>query len=256
MSLPVYVINRAVDRDRLRAFAAAAAVHGVIPTRIDAVDAAAEGAFAGAAPLLPATFWERPSIKPGAFACFLSHRRAWRAVADGAAPWALVCEDDAVLRAGASEIAALAAAAPPGARVIQCGERMLAWRDAALGAGGFTPLAALAAALGVLSAGAATRAPGAEATLLTPGGARDLLALTARDGACAGVDWLLLFRCWDGRGDVVPRPELESLRRMLGAEAPRLAALVAPAALAGLSGAPSVVRHRVRRPIEDLRAEC
>lgn len=252
MQVPVLFINRDVDALRREAFLDSCLEHGVPARRIQAVDRLDSGSLAAESRLLPDSFWEKPEIKPGAFACFLSHRRAWTAVLQGDAPWALICEDDALLEAGGPVISAHAGqAARMGLDFMWCGGRVCGQRDALLApdAGGFSDAAAFAAARAGQAAG---KAPGAEALLVSRPGARRLLALTEADRCCAGVDWLLLFRCWDGRDADAAAPELAALRRMLGAAAPALSAAVSPEPLARLSGAPSVLRHRELAPIARL----
>jgi hypothetical protein len=51
-------------------------------------------------------------------------------VAEGDAPWALVCEDDAMLGAPGAQIGAAAQGAPE-CGIVLAGGRAAAWRDAA-----------------------------------------------------------------------------------------------------------------------------
>ena len=252
MHPPVLFINRDADADRRESFLDACLAHGVAARRVRAVDREDAAALRAESRLLPEAFWEEEEIKPGAFACFLSHRRAWLEVAASAAPWSLVCEDDARLEADGAVLSAHAGqAARMGLHLLWCGARACAQAaEAAAEEGEFVDAACYAAA----RAGSAGRAPpGAEALLMSRAGARRLLALTAEDRCCAGVDWLLLFRCWDSRvGE--GRGEMAALRRMLGPSPRRLRAAIAPDPLAGLAAGPSVLRHRERMAIAALRA--
>jgi len=58
MSLPVLVINRAIDTDRLKTFQASATAHGIQPTRIDAYDVhRPDFAFGLFAEMIGPNFW-------------------------------------------------------------------------------------------------------------------------------------------------------------------------------------------------------
>lgn len=256
--IPVYAINRAADTARRARFEAEARALGHDPRRIEAVDGEDLAALRAHAGLLAPAFWESAEIKPGAFACFLSHRRAWAAVAVGDAPWALVCEDDAPPCAPPAALAretARAAARAGGLDLLFCGGRLQAWREAARPAEGDGPEATrLAAALAGMTRAGLPRAPGAEANLISRRGARRLLALTGESGCCAGVDWLALFFC-AGSEAAAATEELASLSRMLGRPRPRLRAGLSDKVLAWITGAPSVLDHGRRTPLSALREE-
>lgn len=224
---PVYVINRAADAERLERFTASAAEHGLSPERIPALD--------GHDPLTPLflyrdllrdTFNGGPDIKPGAFACYLSHMAAWRRFLTTGAEMALVCEDDATFTAPPAPL--FAAAAERDFDVIFTNARMAAWRNAA-GLGAWAPAAAVAAAVrpgeGDLSA-----APGADAYVVSRDGARRLIEMTQRHGVTTGVDLAMIAAASDGALD----------------------AFVSPAPIAATAG-PSVLRHAVTVPLSRFR---
>ncbi|MFN3260645.1 MAG: FkbM family methyltransferase [Pikeienuella sp.] len=240
MSAPaLYVVNRAADEARLARFTGAAEALGLGFARIEAMNGHdPDFPFFLYEHLLPETFWGEDRIKPGAFGCLLSHRAAWaRMLADGAET-ALICEDDAVLSAPPSAVPV-----PGGFDVVFCGARLAAWRD---GPG----LVSVPHVLSTMDArrpgaGGLTSAPGAEAYLLSRAGARRLLALSERDGARAGVDWLMLG--WSAPAAARPGwPEWAHLPEG------GLKAFVADP-IAEAAPAPSVIRHRETVPLAALR---
>lgn len=239
-ALPVLVINRAADAARLARFAAAADRLGIAFERVEAVDGHDPATdLSRWSALLPERFNGADRIKPGAFACALSHARAWeRIAATGRA--ALVCEDDAVLLGPPP-------APPEGADLLLCGARIAEWRGRA------EPPEPVAAALAGMAArgarpgaGGLSRAPGLEAAAVSPEGARRLLSLLARDGVRSGVDWLILG--WATQAARRPPwPEFAGLA------AGPLAAFVAGAPAARCAPGPSAIRHGVTRPLAALR---
>ena len=73
-STAIYVINRRCDTDRLAQFTASAAGFGLEFERIAAFDGHDPMApFFLYRDLLSDEFWGKDAIKPGAFACYLSH---------------------------------------------------------------------------------------------------------------------------------------------------------------------------------------
>ncbi len=42
-------------------------------------------------------WWDKEVFKPGAFACYLSHARCWKAIASGSTPYAMILEDDIII---------------------------------------------------------------------------------------------------------------------------------------------------------------
>ncbi len=240
MSAPeLYVVNRAADEARLARFAASAEALGLPFARIEAMDGHDPAfPFFLYEHLLPDAFWGEQRIKPGAFGCFLSHRAAWaRMLADGTET-ALICEDDAVLSAPPGSVAA-----PDGFDLVFCGSRLASWRDGP----GLSSVSDVLSAMGARrpGAGGLASAPGAEAYLLSREGARLLLALSERDGACAGVDWLMLG--W--AAPAAARPPWPEWAHLPEAE---LTAFIADP-LAKTAPAPSAIRHRETATLAALR---
>lgn len=254
-ALPVYVINRAVDSDRLAGFTEAAAALNIGFTRIAALDGHDPDApLFLYRTLLRDTFWGEDRIKPGALACAVSHMHAWRRMlADGAAA-ALICEDDARLT---SDPAALAAAARryPDADIVFANPRMTAWRD--IGRVRSDPalvsvakIAARMAAKGARpGAGGMADGPGADAYLLTRKGADALLSLIGRTGLIGGIDWIVAAAC-GARG--LGSAETDFLDGAMGA-APEICGYVAGAPVVSTAKAPSALRHRDMIPLTNLR---
>lgn len=260
MALPVLVINRAVDTDRLNAFRQSAGRARIEPVRIDALDAhQPDFPFQDHADLLRDRFWDSDRIKPGAIGCFLSHRRAWRHVVDSGRTMALICEDDAEFTAEflvAPERLETIAQATPDADVIFANGRMAAW-SAAHSAADVKPLQHILSDLAG-SGGPKARdlkpTPGGDCYLISLSGAKALLERTDRQGIVCGVDWAMV---WNGVGPVSASvasafPELKTLARSVAPPEPlNIFALSTP--IADQRGGPSVLGHSVTVPIAELR---
>ena len=242
--LPILVINRAPDSVRLARFAHSAAKLGLEFSRIDAVDGHGPAAALGAyAEYLPDRFNGGERIKPGAFACALSHARAWEQLIESGARAALICEDDV-------ELLAAPPRPPAYCDVLFCGGRMVVWR----GAPG--PAEPVSVALARMSARDAapgdpglSAAPGAEAYVVTATAARRLLALLARDKVRAGIDWLML-------GWATPRAARPNWPELIDLPEGPLRALVSGSATARCAPAASAIKHSVTIPIAALRARA
>ena len=256
MVLPVLVINRAVDEDRLTRFTTSARAFGLLATRIDAADAhRPDFPFALYADLLRDRFWDTDQIKLGAIGCFLSHRRAWQHVVDHDLPMALICEDDAELLTAPGSLQ-LAASALPGFDVIFANARMASWCRA-IGDFDLKPLPQvindLAQAGGPKVLGVKPT-PGGDCYLISRNGAKALLDRTAQQGIRCGVDWAMV---WNGVGDVSSQtqtafPELRVLATHSLAPPPPLKMYAVANPVADQRKGPSVLKHAVSVPIADL----
>lgn len=247
MSAPqVVLVNRKRDEARLARFAASAAAQSTEFIRIDALDGHDPAApFFLYKHLLGESFWGEDRIKPGAFACFLSHAAAWRRFL--AEDWeaALICEDDAVLLTPPDAIAL-----PDEFDVLLAGERIAKWR-----AGGDAP-APLGDAIREMAAAGRrpgrdglAAAPGAEAYVVSRAGAKKLLNLMTRDRIRAGVDWAILG--WGLPEEARPDwPEFAHL------PADALNVFIAAAPAARVERAPSAIDHSKTVPIGELRARA
>jgi len=257
MTLPVLVINRAVDRSRWQGFNAAAERVGVKPMRVVACDGHEDGFLTPEnAALIGPTFWGRLAIKPGALACFISHRTAWQAILDAGYEAALICEDDARLIENTDRVAAMLTSVQP-ADMLFANDRMAAWaaevsRD--------TEIRSAAEAISELgdaggpAAHGLKRAPGGDAYVLTHRGAERLLDVTCRQKILCGVDWAMIWNCLTAGNVPGGFPELETLRE-IAPEPIGLVAHVLTRPIARLADkTPSVLRHSIEVSIEDLRA--
>tara|TARA_R110002126_G_scaffold266675_1_gene409902 strand:- start:24127 stop:24915 length:789 start_codon:yes stop_codon:yes gene_type:complete len=89
-----YLINLDASTDRLSRFNAANGIAGFEVVRISGVDGRTMSPESQQA--YRANTKGPFHLGGGMIGCFLSHRKAWQYVVDGAEPWAFVCEDDAV----------------------------------------------------------------------------------------------------------------------------------------------------------------
>ncbi|MEM7211248.1 MAG: FkbM family methyltransferase [Pseudomonadota bacterium] len=258
MTLPVLVINRAVDADRLAAFHQSASGNGMTPERIDALDAhRTDFPFAIYADLLGETFWGKDEIKPGAIGCFLSHRRAWQHIVERQLPMALICEDDATFLSTTRQLE-LAASGLPDFDIIFANGRLAAW-SAAEGDYDLKRLPQVLtdlARLGGPKAAGLKPTPGADCYLVSRKGAEQLLARTETQKIHCGVDWAMVR---NGLTDIpaeVARafPELSLLQHALGVPA-ALEVFVLSRPVADQRDGASVLKHSVSIPLAELRAQ-
>ena len=114
---PIYVINLDRAGDRLAHAERELAGQGLSFRRVPAVDGGALGP-ADLARAFDATLSRRTyhvPMQPGEIACFLSHRRAWTTfLAESAAPFAVILEDDFAFRGDLAPVLASLAEAPVG----------------------------------------------------------------------------------------------------------------------------------------------
>ncbi len=252
MTSTIYVINRRADQDRLAQFTASAAKFNLQFERI--------AAFDGHDPLSPFflyrhllgdQFWGEDMIKPGAFACYLSHMAAWRRLLASEHEMALICEDDAVF--SQSPVALFAdAKGLEGFDVVFANHRTTGWRQAVVDGDGLAAAGEVVSAMGArgLSPGEGVApAPGADCYLVSRAGAEKLLAYLAEDKVIAGVDWMILRRSdgaaglggdeWAYLSDVVADGDLKTF--------------IAPLAVAGQADGTSVLSHKTKTAIAELK---
>jgi|GEM_PF-2513961 len=200
MAIPVYVINRECDTARMAAFAASATKKNIDFERVPAIDGHAPGfPLPDEAGMTGPHFWGADRIKPGALACFLSHRRAWLRLVENDASHALICEDDIEIRESPARVLQVVG----GAEILFCNQRLADWAMAAGETSRATGLdrviARLAARGGPGVVEGLRPAPGADCYLLCREGAMQLLALAERDGVVCGVDWAMIWYGLDTR---------------------------------------------------------
>ena len=251
MTLPIFVINRARDDARLAAFRQAAEAAGCDFERIDAIDG-----HDPEAPLflyrdyLGESFWGGDEIKPGAFACALSHRAAWkRLLADGADA-ALICEDDVSLEASAFDLMK-AAAARDDWDVIFANERMAEWRAVGSVKSDNRLLPLDRCATRISKAGDPPGAPGADAYLLSRRGAEKLLTALSARKVVAGVDWLMVAASLGPAA--LPGGEFAFLSSTGWVEESLSAHIWRAPVARRIEAGPSSIAHRVSRPLDALR---
>jgi glycosyl transferase family 25 len=104
-SFPIFVIAFANDDHRRAMMTRRLEALGLAFSFIDAIDGRALPEAERLAEEDPARAdWIGHHLRPGAFGCLLSHRKAWQALLDSGAELGLVLEDDAVLGAALPDI--------------------------------------------------------------------------------------------------------------------------------------------------------
>ena len=258
MPLPVLVINRDQDTERLARFAASAESFGIAYERMPAFDAHnPDFPFRDHADLIGDHFWGEPDTKPGAVGCFLSHRAAWQHAAESGAPWTMICEDDAVFFKSPDRLQSLIQDSPRN-DILFANQRLASWAASV----SHSPVAGLEQVVTGLAAKGGPKpnglkpSPGADCYVLSAPAAQSLLALTAGQRIVCGVDWAML---WNGLPHVTDNvasafPELGILRKHMdiAVDPLSIAILTDPVADQGGKGG-STIRHSITRPIAELR---
>lgn len=260
MALPVLVINRDQDTERMAGFATSAEAVGTSFERVAALDAhAPDFPFHEYADLIGTHFWGQDEVKPGAIGCFLSHRRAWQTVVDRNLEMALICEDDARFHRRPAELETVVAGRAP-LDILFVNDRLSAWA-AAIGPREISvPLADVIRALGALGGAKAVGlrpTPGGDCYLVTGAGAARLLDLTRRHRIVCGVDWAMVWNALPGMTSEVAAafPELGVLASHLAVLETPLHVAISTQPVAGQEkGLASTLRHSVRYPIAGLLA--
>ena len=257
MALPVLVINRDQDTDRLTAFRTSADAHGTDFERIPAIDAHAPGfSWQSHAQMIGTHFWGRTDIKPGAIGCYLSHMRAWQHLLDTDLPRALICEDDAMFLRDPAGIAGVVENLGP-LDLLFVNRRLGSWAAAT----SREPSAALhdviagLAAQGGPKANGLKAAPGGDCYLLNQRGAARLLDMAQQQRVICGVDWAMVWNSLLGvsAGVGAAFPELGILAQHLPAPSSPLISRVLTTPVADQSGkGGSTIRHAITVPISEL----
>lgn len=180
--LTVFAINLDRDIDRWRDVATSfAKVEGVSLTRLS-------GVMGSQIPLTARRALQRYGPdQPGTIGCFLAHVSAWEKVAEGL-DWGLIIEDDC-RPCGLERIFKLDI--PANAEIIFVNARMdVGTLPSDAKEPRVYPTTLIVPKKAVLPK--LRSAPGGDAYLLNPSGARKLLAAVARDGFSGHVDWRLL----------------------------------------------------------------
>lgn len=239
MALPLLVINRLQDIGRLSKFQRHARAHGWRPIRIAAIDGHRKACpFPVWRDLIGTHFWGESLIKPGALACYLSHRRAWEHVVWHRLPMALICEDDTDLIEAPDRLENIAATLQP-FDLLFANDRLMGGRST------WRPVSHALADRG-------RRAPGGDCYLVTLDGARRLLELSAGQKIHCGVDWAMIWNSL-AEGEAVPDQEIALLDRMGRRPEKPLVSYALGEPVARLrDGVKSSIGHSVKRPISEM----
>lgn len=200
MSPLLRYINRDQDTQRRAFVEAGAAAQGYTTERVPAINGYADDfgtVYAGRI---------GGDIGPGTQACFLSHAATWARIAEGDAPYGLVCEDDATFLRPAVELAPYLSAFDR-YDILFFNDRAIAYRDYA-GVDPALPLVSLdatwTAAMDLPKNPSHPRfgrtirdvkAPGGDFYGLTRAAAARLVAEAAKDRAATDVDCWLFYKC-------------------------------------------------------------
>jgi GR25 family glycosyltransferase involved in LPS biosynthesis len=195
---PVYVINRQCDGGRLARFAKSCAKWRVEFERVEGVDLRSQPAFLNSyRERIADLCYNKPEFVRGIYGCFLGHRGAWKAVADGSSEWGLVCEDDARFL-GPIPKSIEQFSLPENAEIVFCNQRMgdgclvpCVWNKSR--SLGFDFVAAYTALKKLLEFTPHIIAPGGDAYLLSRSGALKLLKIFDETRMAFDVDWFMLF---------------------------------------------------------------
>ncbi len=205
MSTPrIYVIHRAEDEERAYFVERRYAEIGVDFEFFYATDGHNIEALAPFRNMVPKHFWGQDEIKPGAFACFLSHQRVWAAIADGKQDYAIIAEDDSAPSADFVKLWKKYKPLTNKFDLVFLNNRIASWikksNENMLDAVESFRQAEMRHELNF-------RAPGADGYLITKKGAEKLLRLSVKMQAICGVDWFLIGAYWNSRRSKVPETD-------------------------------------------------
>ena len=255
--VPIYVINRSCDTERLARITAGARRHGFDFEVIEAVDGHAEAFdLRDHAHDLRNGWFGKATVKPGAFACFLSHIKFWNLVVARRHPAALVLEDDARVLRRIPDLARLVDRHD----LLYVNYRVARWANRGrwlnFGVAEFDP-----AMRAIVEDGRKPRDqglaghPGTDGYALSGRGARYLLDKVARHGMLCAVDHFMVGAVT--RRATIDRLAPEHLGRYVGFGSYRILAdpepiptgvLRRPLVRAGGMG--SIVQHDVRQSLD------
>ena len=182
--IPIFMVSCRRDKERRAAALASCAGFGASVHLIDAVDARdGVSVFVPFVDLIGPDFWLKDQAKPGAVACFLSHRIAWEALVQSGEAQGLIMEDDSRLRRDLKP--------GPDVDIYWVNDRMLAWslpdKSSDIGKVIKDNFAA-----GVEFASGLPKAPGADGYILSAEAAQKLLRQSEIDKIRCGVDWYMI----------------------------------------------------------------
>ncbi len=249
-SFPVYVIHRQNDEVRANWVTDQYKKQGIAFEFINALDGHGDiSVFAPYSSLIGTHFWGESWIKPGALACYISHMRAWEKLLESNHKFALIAEDDSAPRSSI-ETLPIDEIVNQELDIVFMNDRLSSLASepiSKLEPDGFNRL---------FNQGFSKRAPGGDGYFLTRTGAQKLRDFTQKQKIVCGIDWAILFSCFDGRNrkhkDIKSIPELKKLWKLSGAMAPTLngGALKNPFFIN--ESFPSTLVHKEKIEIEQL----
>ena len=196
---PIFVINRAIDTQRKAAAEQNYQACDITPQFLEAVDG--HGDLTYLAPYLEYLaehFWGQTEIKPGAFACFMSHRNAWQRIVDQDLPYAIIAEDDSKPETDLHSKWDASYQAFANFDLVFLNNRMSTWVETD---DDFQETnQAINYRLNQKDIRDHNyRAPGADGYFLTRKGAQILLDVSQEERVFCGVDWFMLACAWDSK---------------------------------------------------------
>ncbi len=194
---PIFVINRAVDVTRKADAERNYQACNITPQFIEAVDGHGDPKLlAPYVDFLGDSFWGKPEIKPGAFACFMSHRNAWQRIVDQNLSAAIIAEDDSIPAIDFQSKWEMYDEAFEDIDLTFLNNRMSEW----VGTGHDFQDTNQTINTRLKKADISDishRAPGADGYFLTHQGAEILLEASLNEKVHCGVDWFMIACAWD-----------------------------------------------------------
>jgi glycosyl transferase family 25 len=192
---PVYVINRAKDKERLQRFSRSCRKWGIHFQRVEAVNCAdPDFDFRPYEKDIAETFYGKTQFLRGAVGCFLSHSAAWRKLLESDFSHAVICEDDAVFL-GPIPRRACDYQMPEDFDLVYLNQRLSGSRShPSESIGSFFQFSSVfESAKAILTASKLMSAPGGEGYLLSRRGAGKILRIFQEMRIYMEVDWFLFF---------------------------------------------------------------
>ena len=225
---PIFVINREKDRARKKDAIKSYSEAKLAPIFVEAIDGHDNiKTMSPYVDLLADSFWGQPDIKPGAFACYLSHRKTWQLICDGDDELAIVTEDDSYPVANFHKRFDKLQFQINDCELTFINNRLCAWTNG-------KSKSANDAIWDRLKKSDPNddhfRAPGADAYVISKDCAQKLLDLTQQEGFICGVDWLMLALAWDSseakHSEVKSVNELKKIWKVRGPQPAHIDAMI------------------------------
>ncbi len=247
----VHVIHRDKDEERLRFVQNRYESANLRYELISAIDGHQLENLRSHRNLLGLQFWDKTQIKPGAFGCFLSHRKAWQKLVESDEPYMIIAEDDT------KPIGHFRTHWPKyeaHLEKVDClflNDRTSSWTSRNFENLNATILADRESRLISKS----ERAPGADGYALTRNFALELLRLSEKHGVICGVDWFMIGALWKMRENYYPdQEEFAFIHKYLGNEPKNCQGKFSGKPLFKMKGGmPSAISHNHKIKIQELR---